>query len=206
MRKQGLVGLVAVAAMIAGRSAPSGGATVVQYGFTDNSLAPTVVARGVDASDFDSSGITGLAFYTATTGSASGPPSRTGAGMNTFSDSADLARYWTITVAPQDGASVTLDGVSFYYARENNNSATRWFLRTSVNDYAANLVGNQTMSGTGNAMTYAAQPFSLTFTEPVTLRLYTCRASGSGSHLRLDDVTLTGTVRAPLRGTMFLLR
>ncbi|WP_460968687.1 T9SS type A sorting domain-containing protein [Spirosoma migulaei] len=114
----------------------------------------------------------------------------------------NLAEHVQFTVQPVSGQTMTLTQLSFYFNRSNSGPA-QILVRSSVDNYSAtiytqavtNSFQQATISLTGSAYTNQSGPISFWITA--------CTNTASGGALRLDEVTINGTVTSsPLPVTL----
>lgn len=176
--------------------------TLLQYSFTSQSLSPTSspVAH-VTGGDFSSndSGST----------SNSSPVSQgyTGAsGSYYFSDNnwtgtSPGTNYFSFTITPESGYSVSISTISFGYKQSSTSGATSFSIYSSNDSYGSSLASGTlntiyaTTGGTqGNDWGIASASVTLTFTSATTIRIYANGASSGTPTLRADDFIVTGSV------------
>ena len=106
----------------------------------------------------------------------------------------NLTEYNQFTITPNSGYYLTLTSLSFTQVTNANNTTT-WALRSSIDNYAANIA-------TGTATTTIQTPSiplpSASFTNigAVTFRLYLIRANANATTWSVDNVTLNGSTVA----------
>lgn len=178
--------------------------TLLQYSFTSQSLSPTSSpVANVTGGDFSSndSGST----------SNSSPVSQgyTGAsGSYYFSDNnwtgtSPGTNYFSFTITPESGYSVSISAVTFGYKQSSTSGATSFSIYSSKDGYAASLASGildtiyATTGGTqGNNWGLASASVTLTFTSATTIRIYANGASSGTPTLRGDDFIISGSVSA----------
>lgn len=200
--------LCITAAIAVTLSAPLHAQLVINYGFTGDSLAATSKDPGVTASSLSTVGFQNEAFIDVT-GSTTAGKGRTGNFMNaSFDKDSD---YWAFTITPDAGQTMSLTEFSFFYGRDNVNSADEWRLRSDFggDDFTTDLtaVVPEPLTGTtGTALVQDSATLSLAgITSAITFRFYTYSAAASSRSLNVDDIRLNGTVTAvPEPGTVAL--
>jgi hypothetical protein len=134
-------------------------------------------------------------------GTGSGTPVYSaGSGGSFFSASswtgaAPGGNYFEFTLTPADGYRFDVTSVSFGY-RATSTGPTAFAFRSSSDGYASDLAAG---SLTNDGSWYASGAVSITLSalaSGTTFRVYGSGASAAGGTLRLDDVTLNGTVSA----------
>jgi hypothetical protein len=217
-----LRGMVAGGALFLTSSA--WGAILVQYAVptSGDQLAPTIVAPGVTPSDFAANPLnTNVAIspesvgYTTSSGGIN--PSGDGAYRvipnNTTTQATDEASSVTngnfaSFVLTQQNDKLSLSSLTFNIARGGGATPRGYALRSSLDNFAADLAGSNGDVGTQRP-TWLGVNVDLTgaafqnLTAPVTFRLYTY-APGTGQSLDVDDITVNGTV-VPEPASMALL-
>ena len=175
--------------------------TLLQYSFTSQSLSPTSSVANVTGGDFSSndSGST----------SNSSPVSQgyTGAsGSYYFSDNnwtgtSPGTNYFSFTITPESGYSVSISAISFGYKQSSTSGATSFSIYSSKDSYATSLASGTldtiyaVTGGTqGNNWGLASASVSLTFTSATTIRIYANGASNGTPTLRGDDFVISGSV------------
>ncbi|MBL7817659.1 MAG: T9SS type A sorting domain-containing protein [Saprospiraceae bacterium] len=111
----------------------------------------------------------------------------------------DLNKYFEFTIAPNSGFILNISEISFFVQRSNT-GATGWVLRSSLDNYATNIATNTIAIPT--VFTAPAHTTgSLTSNTPlqslstgITFRLYGVSASGTSGTMRVDDLTVNGTI------------
>lgn len=173
----------------------SGGALTAQlvvYSF-GSSAAPTSVASNLSADVF--SGSLGSPAI------GSGIPvysSGSGGGYFTASAWTGVApgtNYFEFTLTPGSGYGLSLASISFGY-RASGTGPTAFAIRSSSDVFSSTLVSGTI---TNDSAWHATGPLSITLSSqaaPTTLRVYASGASSSLGTLRVDDVTLSGSVTA----------
>jgi hypothetical protein len=106
----------------------------------------------------------------------------------------DLAHYYTFTVTPAAGETMTLTNLAFKNQRSGTGPST-WVLRSSVDGFAtdlANLATPPPVTLVRNDVALGAGFANLT--APVELRFYAFGASSPNGTWRIDDVLLFGSL------------
>ena len=110
----------------------------------------------------------------------------------------DLTEYNEFSITANNQYLLTLTSISFTQYVSANNSTT-WALRSSLDNYAANLAtGTATTTSQTPLVTLPAGFTSIDF---VTFRLYIIGANNAAAQWTNDDVTLNGSVLAILPPT-----
>jgi MYXO-CTERM domain-containing protein len=173
----------------------SGGALsaqIVVYSFA-SSAAPTSVAANLSASVFSGS------LGSPATGSGN-PLYAAGSGGGYFTASAWTGaapgtNYFEVTLTPGSGHGLALASLSFGY-RATGTGPTAFAVRSSADAFSSTLVSGTI---TNDSVWHATGPLSITLsslTAATTLRIYAAGASSSLGTLRVDDVSLGGSVTA----------
>ncbi len=177
------------------------GAQVAVYSFGPTGT-PTVAvsssAANTSASSFASFVGSGSA-----SGSGTGSNTAGGGGGAYFTASnwrASDSNYTIFTITPGSGFQVTLSGFSYFYA-SSSSGPNSLSLFSSADSYSTSLSGSQGLTQAASTIVAAdwhqnSATISLTFSEPTTFRLTGTGASGASGVLRLDAVTLSGSVSA----------
>lgn len=177
-------------------------AQIAIYGFGPTgtpTLSATSSATNVTASSFAS--FTGGG----TTGTSSPGSSGAGGGGGAYFTSANWrssdGNYVYFTITPAAGFQVSLTGFSYYYA-STSSGPNSLSLFSSADSYSSSLTGAQSLTTQAGGSLLSADwhqnsgSISLTFSSPTTFRLTGTGASLSTGSLRLDAVTLNGSVSA----------
>jgi hypothetical protein len=177
-------------------------AQIAIYGFGPTgtpTLAATSSASNVTTSSFAS--FTG----SGTTGTSSPGSSTAGGGGGAYFTSANWrssdGNYVYFTITPADGYQVSLTSFSYYYA-STSTGPNSLSLFSSSDSYTSSLSGTQSLTKQAGGDLLSTDwhqnsgSISLTFTSPTTFRLTGTGASISTGSLRLDAVTLNGSVSA----------
>ena len=162
--------------------------TLAQWNFDASTNTPTTspanatisaAAWTTDATTTYSAGVTGQAMSTTKFNTAS---------INT-------AKYLQFSVTPSANYGMVLGSISFYDQRSGT-GPTSWVLRSSLDNYAANLTAAMTPP-----TAFAATPNSVdlgiefqNIATPVTFRIYAYGASSSVGTWRIDDLTIQGSL------------
>jgi len=177
--------------------------TLLQYSFTSQSLSPTTTG----------SNLTGGTFSSADSGttSNSSPVSQgfTGASGsyyftdNNWTGTSPGTNYFTFTITPDSGYSVSISSISFGYKQSSSSGATAFSIYSSADSYATSagsgsldITYNNTDGTHGNNWGTASASVVLTFTSATTIRIYANGASSGAATLRGDDFVVTGTTSA----------
>ena len=167
----------------------SASAQLGQYSFTGTGACPnqnpSVTAQPANAvfSDFTAVGSTcnALTDMFSTTGLNNGN------GINT-------GEYYTFTVTPNSGYLLSLTGISFSQAAQQNQNNNLWTLRSSIDNYTAD-VATGAITDVLQTPSVSLPPATFSNTAAVTFRLYVQKMK-NGSYWSVDDVTVNGTVAA----------
>lgn len=171
-----------------------GSAFTSRYSFTGNSFALTTEGTNVDGGSVTNTG--GLPVFEAASYTyASDPVLRVAprSGATSAATAVSQSSYYTFTVAPEAGKSITLSSLAFNAARGGASTPRGWVVRSSANGYSANLGSSDiaTVRPTWTAYSVNLSSIAAT-TSTVTFRVYVYAPSTSNS-VEFDDVTLTGT-------------
>jgi hypothetical protein len=183
------LGLLFVSLLASGGALP---AQIVVYSF-GSSAAPTSVAPNLSASVFSSSlGAPNIA--------SGNPVYSAGSGGGYFSAStwtgvSPGTNYFEFTLTPGSGHGLSLASISFGY-RATGTGPTAFAVRSSSDVFSSTLVSGTI---TNDSAWHSTGPLSITLsslTTATTLRVYASGASNNLGTLRVDDVTLGGSVTA----------
>lgn len=171
-------------------------AQLVIYSFGSSgtpTTAPTFVASDLSASLF--SALSG----SPATGSGA-PVFSAGSGGSFFSASAWNAaapgtNYLEFTVTPAAGFSFSAEALSFGY-RATSSGPTAFAVRSSADAFASNLAAGTFLADTAWHATGTLALEMVPIDVATTFRIYASGASSSLGTLRVDDVTLAGSVGA----------
>ena len=180
----------AVAAVLIGTASLSH-AQIAVYSFTGNTTAATSVAANLTAGNFGGSNspapTNSSPVYSAGSGSYA-------ISQDTWTGSVPGTNYFTFTLTPSAGYSLSVTSVSFG-SRSTTTGPTAFSLRSSADSYAGSLLGGS-LNNDSNWYSSGNQSVSLTFSSATTFRLYASGASSSGGTLRIDDFRINGTLSA----------
>lgn len=176
----------------------AGRAQILIYSFTSASTAPTAIAANLSGGPISTGG--GVATTSNSSPVSSGYAGASGGYFvsdNGWTGASPGVNYFQFTVTPSANVAVSLTSLSFGY-RESGTSTgpTAFTVRSSIDAYAADLaVGALTNSdnawrNTGNTSV------TLSFTSATTFRIYASGAASATPTLRMDDLTLNGSVAA----------
>lgn len=176
--------------------APGLRAQLVIYSFGPSATpttAPTFVASDLSASVF--SALSG----SPTTGSGA-PVFSAGSGGSYFSASAWNAtapgtNYFEFTVTPAAGFEFAATSLSFGY-RATSSGPTAFAVRSSVDAFGTNLAAGTFLADTAWHATGTLALAMVPIDVATTFRIYASGASSGLGTLRVDDVTLAGSVGA----------
>lgn len=188
--------LFSVLALTFTATAPRALAQLVTYTF-GSSASPTTAANSV-AANLSASAFSGN-LGSPTTGSGS-PVYSAGSGGSFFTasawtGSAPGSNYFEFTLTPTSGFQFDVTSITFGY-RATSTGPTAFAIRSSNNSYASDLASSTL---TNDGTWHASGAISITLSalsSATTFRVYGSGASASGGTLRLDDVTVNGTVSA----------
>lgn len=110
------------------------------------------------------------------------------------------AEYVTFTITPASGAKLTVTQFSLYF-NQSPAGPTLFKIRSSADNFSSDLY-SQAPTG---SFQQAIVPVSnmVDQTGPISFRIYACSAMATGGALRLDEVTINGSVTsAPLPVTL----
>ncbi|MBI2514296.1 MAG: PEP-CTERM sorting domain-containing protein [Opitutae bacterium] len=183
-------------ALTSAATAPRAQAQLVTYTF-GSSASPTTAANSV-ATNLGASAFSG-SLGSPTTGSGT-PVYSAGSGGSFFTasawtGSAPGSNYFEFTLTPTNGYRFDVTSISFGY-RATGTGPTAIAIRSTNDGYASNLASSTL---TNDGTWHASGAISITLSalsSATTIRVYGSGASASGGTLRLDDVTLNGTVSA----------
>lgn len=187
-----------------------------------NDPTPVPTATGITCGAFSavgSGGTGGLSANSSAGGrfSFSGWPTGATNVSDTFTGTVDAGKYYTVTITPKPGFTLSLSGLTFTLQRSGT-GIRQCIVRSSVDGYAANLPATispanpnlsvvptnvfQVNDGTITTQITTAQVGStitlggLAYTAlaaPVTFRLYGYNAEATGGTFSIDDVAFSGT-------------
>jgi hypothetical protein len=153
---------------------------LVMYDFTGNSLVPSSLTTNLAGSAFSANNARTISF---TGGNPT--PAASATGWNV------VDRYWEFTLTVASGYAASITNVSFN-DQASASGATNWFLRTSVDGFAADVAAGPTSSDI-TASAFSASLSLVSVTGAVTFRIYGEGASSAAGTWRLDNVLLQGT-------------
>jgi hypothetical protein len=178
----------------------SGQITLVSYNF--GSAASPTTSAGTVAANVSAGVFSGNLGSPSTSSGSPGSSTAGGSGGSYFTSSNwtnSDSNYFAFTLTPNPGSQLTLTSVTFYYAATST-GPTSFSLLSSADGFAAPLASNSITKASGSllASDWHSQTSSitLTFTSATTFRLTATGATSVSGGLRVDDVTLKGTVTA----------
>jgi hypothetical protein len=181
----------------AGLSAGTTGAQIVAYGFSASSAGPTSSDANVVGGPVANGG--GVMTTSNSSPVSSGYSGASGGYFifdNGWTGAAPGTNYFQFTVTPSS-ASVAVTSISFGYRESGTNTGpTSFFVRSSADGYGADLASGSLTNSDNNWHSTGATSVTLTFTSTTTLRIYANGASNNTPTLRIDDISLNGTVTA----------
>lgn len=179
----------------------AGAAEILKYEFTGATLAPTQQNFNATGTAIANGGAL-VTYEISNLGYTSDPELRVSPPSSTTTAAAAVANgaYYSFTLTPGASDPLTLTSLGFQAAR--GGGGTRgWVLRSSLDNYAANL-GTSDIATQRPTFTSYDVPLGSAFenlASPVTFRLYVYTGS-STSTLEFDNITVNGDVPEP--GTM----
>lgn len=188
--------LLSVVILLLGVLTPPLRAQLVVYSFGPSgtpTAAPTFVASNLSASNF--------AALSGSPATGSGAPLfAAGSGGSYFTASAWNAaapgtNYFEFTVTPETGYELSAASLAFGY-RATTSGPTAFAVRSSVDAFASNLASGTFLA---DAAWHSTGTLALALTPldvATTFRIYGSGASSGLGTLRVDDVTLAGSVGA----------
>jgi len=105
----------------------------------------------------------------------------------------NLAEHVEFTVQPVSGQTMTLTQLSFYFNRSAAGPA-QVLVRSSVDGYTAQLYSQPVTNGFQQATVTLSGGAYTNQSGPISFRITACTNTASGGALRLDEVTIGGTV------------
>lgn len=171
---------------------------LAEYTITGSSFASTDADPLSTASDLTSGpGGTLVASTTNATWGNPGQSAPVAALTNVEGDKANAlldGHFATFTLDPNSGFAANLTSLTYYARSFNNLDSPRYFLRSSVDGYTADLADSALNSNntTAPTITLSGSEFQ-NLQSPVTFRFYGYGAR-SGSSIRFDNVVLNGTL------------
>lgn len=172
-------------------------AQILVYAFSVSSAGPT-------SSDASLTGVLVSTGGGVTTTSNSSPVSSGYSGAsggyylsdNGWTGTAPGTNYFQFSITPSN-ASVSLTSISFGY-RESGTSTgpVNFSIRSSADSYAADLATGSLTNTDNNWHSSGSSSITLTFVSTTTFRIYANGATSGTPTLRLDDLTINGTVTA----------
>jgi hypothetical protein len=169
--------------------------SLVTYSFTSGSTLATNVNSLLTASAFTSADSGATSSTSPVSSGYSGASGGHYFNDNNWTGTAPGTNYFTFSLTPTTGYSVTLDSLSFGYRGSSTASATTFTVRSSADGYAGNLVTGS-LTADGGWYHTGSQSITLTFTDTTTLRIYANGASAGTATLRVDDVQFAGALSA----------
>lgn len=204
----GAVAIGSVGAIDAAEAATLGG---YNFGTGGGTLSPTTVLPGVKFSDFSYTG-DGTDNFPDGIGSGSGKAySSDGFSEDTpiiFDGTGDPDGFFSFTVTPDAGNTLTFSGIQFATKRNGDASPQNLLIRSSLDNFAMNLFTPVSL-GVKNRWTSFDESFNplLSATSAVTFRIYPFLRTGNRGvqNLDIDDVFLKGSVTSETVPTPALL-
>lgn len=176
----------------------AGHAQIVIYSFTSSSTAPTSVAANLSGGSVSTGG--GVTTTSSTSPVSSGYTGASGGYFisdNSWTGASPGVNYFQFTVTPVANFTVSLTSLSFGY-RESGTSTgpTAFAVRSSSDSYAADLAVGALTNSDNTWHSSGNTSVTLTFTSATTFRIYASGAASATPTLRMDDLTLNGSVAA----------
>lgn len=116
--------------------------------------------------------------------------------------------YVAFTITPQEDLAMSLSLLEFKLTMSSNNAADQFFVRSSLDNYAADLIAGTLSTSYQKFSINLAEMGFMKLDQGVTFRIYLYGGSSGSSSARnyLDKVLLQGTVSAvPEPGSVTLL-
>lgn len=176
--------------------------TLLQYSFTSQSLSPTSSPiTNITGGDFSSNDVGSTSNGTPVSQGYTGASGSYYFSDNNWTGTSPGTNYFTFTVTPESGYSVSISSISFGYKQSSTSGATSFSIYSSKDSYSTSLASGTldtayaTTGGTqGNSWGLASSSVTLTFTSATTIRIYANGASTGTATLRGDDFTISGSV------------
>ncbi len=150
---------------------------------TSNSTA--VSANNMATNGVNIPGVASIAYVAGQSGQAVNVQNWSTSGCNN-------SEYVTFTVNPNSAAQITVTQFSLFFSRSNS-GPTQFIIRSSADNYASDLYSQAPGSSFQQATVSVSNMVNQT--GPLSFRIYACSATASGGTIRLDEVTIQGTVR-----------
>lgn len=176
-------------------SALSGQTSLVTYSFTGGVTQATSVHALLTASAFSSADAGATSNTSPVSSGYTGASGGYYFNDNNWTGTAPGTNYFSFSLTPTTGYSLTLDSLSFGYRGSSASSPTSFVVRSSADGYTGNLVTGS-LSADGGWYHTGTQSITLSFTDTTTLRIYANGASAGTATLRVDDVQLAGALSA----------
>ena len=192
-RSTSLLSALCFAGLLAGTAK----AQILVYGFTSSSAGPTSSNPSITGGSVTTGG--GVTATSNTSPVSSGYTGASGSYFisdNGWTGTLPGTNYFQFTITPIN-ASVAITSISFGY-RESGTSTgpTAFSIRSSADSYSSGLASGALTNSDTNWHSIGTTSVTLTFTSATTLRIYANGAINNTPTLRIDDITINGTVSA----------
>jgi hypothetical protein len=172
-------------------------AQILVYGFSSSSTGPSSSNASITGGALSTGG--GVVTTSNSSPVSSGYSGASGSYFlsdNSWTGVAPGTNYFQFTVTPAS-VSVSITSIAFGY-RESGTSTgpTNFFIRSSADSYGSDLGSGSLVNSDNNWHTTGATSVTLTFISATTFRIYANGAASNTPTLRLDDLTLNGSVSA----------
>lgn len=171
-------------------SPASNAAALGQYTFTNN-LTATGVSANVSFDPFVYGTVTPVSSTTDINAS------------NWATSGFDTSKYYQFTVTPSSGYTLTLESLVFD-ARRSGNGPTDGSVRSSLDGYATNIGTFTPPTNNNTNQTVNLSSFT-NISAPLSFRIYGFNAGQNNGTMRLDNVTLNGSVASAVPEPLTIL-
>ncbi len=185
------------ALLFAGSAVATASAQILVYNFSLSGAGPTSSNGSITGGAVSTGGgVTATSNSSPVSSGYSGASGGYYIADNGWTGTAPGTNYFQFTITPTS-ASVTITSINFGY-RESGTSTgpTNFFIRSSADSYSADLASGSLTNSDNNWHSIGATSVTLTFFSATTFRIYANGASSNTPTLRIDDLTVNGTVSA----------
>ena len=181
----------------AGLPAPTASAQILIYGFSSSSTGPTSSIANVTGGALSTGG--GVVTTSNSSPVSAGYSGASGGYFvsdNGWTGASPGTNYFQFTVTP-GGVAVSITSIAFGYRESGASSGpTNFSIRTSADSYISDLGVGSLINSDNNWHTTGPTSVTLTFASATTFRIYANGATSNTPTLRIDDLTINGSLAA----------
>tara|TARA_R100000027_G_scaffold8406_1_gene6231 strand:- start:11850 stop:12515 length:666 start_codon:yes stop_codon:yes gene_type:complete len=174
---------------------------LAEYTFDADSYGPSTTATGIEGSNV--TGGSGLSTSPVLSGTGNPAKSIAPQGLSSTSEADAVAAndYIELKITADSGYTLSFTSLDIDLQRSNDQSATNWFIRSSLDSYASTIDSITSIATSPSA--FASYTIDLSdaayqnLSGEVTFRLYGYGAVGENPSLRQDNITFNGSAAIP---------